>query len=86
MNVDCKFETKDLDKLLLLDIKERVDYAIGRLDPGQYESGNKDTALKILKIDKKTLSSLSEKSRELSHMADNLSEKIDYVLEVTGKS
>ena len=77
MVVDSEKNTKNANQLLLLEIRDRVEYAFNTLTQGvELNNINIDE----LKIDKESLEDYKSIG-SMKYMAKNLDKKIDYLLE-----
>ena len=77
MKIKYVREISGPNEVLLMEINERVEYAIAVLDHENKLSG---AELKALAIDKESLSHFSQNSRSVV-MANNLISKIEFILE-----
>jgi hypothetical protein len=68
MKIEYEFGIKNIDTLLLVEIKERVENAIRHLD--NLEQKN----IEVLKIDRESLDNYG------SYLSENLSKKIDFII------
>ncbi|AIS32481.1 hypothetical protein BRM9_1669 [Methanobacterium formicicum] len=79
MSIEFSFQPKNLDEILILDIRTRVDIAIKRVKDNRSVS---KIDIEVLKMDKTTLNqcTVPRTSPGMSKIASNLINKIDYIL------
>jgi hypothetical protein len=80
MKVEYKVEISNPNELLVLEINSRAYWALDKINNGNYPS---KLEIETLKIDLKTLKSINH--TKMVHMAENLTEKIEYILK-SGKT
>jgi hypothetical protein len=85
MDIEYKIKITDLEKLLLLEINERVKNIFAKVGIEDLEISKHD--IKELRIDKNSLNQYVKKSSKNTYkpMANNLIERIDYIIESMDK-